>query len=76
MLNTKGIIIRYIICLSCFFISGTQIITGWPATICGILGTIELATALLHYSPLNDLIDKLVGVMADNLTSTAKGAQY
>ncbi len=56
MLDLKGVIIRYAICLCCFLLSGTGTITGWPATICGVLGTIELATALLRYSPLCEVL--------------------
>jgi len=56
MLSKKGVIIRCIICLSCFLLSGTGTITGWMATICGVFGTIELACALLRYSPLCELL--------------------
>ncbi len=54
MLSKNGIIIRFISVFCLFFISGTGILTGWAAGICGILGTIELATALMGYSPLVD----------------------
>lgn len=72
MINAKGVIIRYIICAVCFLISGTQIVTGWQGTICGVLGTVELATALLHYSPLHELKEKLISSFTDNFTNTAK----
>lgn len=57
MLNRDGVIARYIFAFCFFFLSGTELITGWPATICGVLGTIEIASALLWYSPLYELID-------------------
>lgn len=56
MLSKKEVKIRYLICLVLFFLSGTKIITGWPAAICGVVGTMELATALLWYSPFNDIV--------------------
>lgn len=59
MLSKQSVIIRYIICFSCFLLSGTEAITGWPATICGVVGTIELATALLQYSPLYEWLVSL-----------------
>jgi len=59
MLSKEGVIIRYMICLGCFLLSGTETITGWPATICGVVGTIELATALLQYSPWTELMSSL-----------------
>lgn len=55
MLSKNGVIVRYLICLGLFFLSGSQIITGSLGTLCGVIGTIELATALLQYSPVNDL---------------------
>ncbi len=56
MLSSKSVIIRYAICLCCFLLSGSGTITGWPATICGVIGTIELGTALLQYSPLCEIL--------------------
>lgn len=55
MLTRDGVIARYILAFCFFFLSGTELVTGWPATICGVLGTIEITTALLHYSPLYEL---------------------
>jgi hypothetical protein len=55
MLTKDGIIARYILAFCFFFLSGSQLITGWPATISGVMGCIELATALLRYSPLYEL---------------------
>ncbi len=59
MLSRDGVIARYIFAFCFFFLSGSQLITGWPATISGVLGTVELATALLWYSPLGELGDFL-----------------
>ncbi|MEN6463335.1 MAG: YgaP-like transmembrane domain [Syntrophomonas sp.] len=56
MLSRKGVIIRYILCLCFYLLSGTGLVTGWLAAISGVLGTIELATALLRYSPVYDLM--------------------
>lgn len=53
-MTRDGVVARYILALCFFTASGTQLVTGWVAGICGILGTIELATALLRYSPLVD----------------------
>lgn len=55
MLSRDGVIARYILAFCFFFLSGSQLITGWPATISGVMGCIELATALLRYSPLYEL---------------------
>ncbi len=55
MLSRNGVITRYIVCLACFILSGSGLVTGWMGAICGTVGTIELATALLRYSPLGDL---------------------
>jgi len=59
MLSRDGIWARTIFAVCFFFLSGSQLVTGWPATVSGILGTMELATALLHYSPLVELIQIL-----------------
>jgi hypothetical protein len=59
MLSRDGVIARYILAFCFFLLSGAELVTGWPATICGVLGTVELGTALLRYSPLNELIDIL-----------------
>ena len=59
MLSRDGVIARYIFAFCFFFFSGSELITGWPATISGVLGTIEFATAVLWYSPLYDLADYL-----------------
>lgn len=57
MLSKKSVIIRYAIFLGCFLLSGTETVTGWTATICGVLGTIQLACALLRYSPMVELLN-------------------
>jgi len=56
LLSRDGVIARYIFAFCFFFLSGTELITGWPATICGVMGTIELTSAVLWYSPLHELI--------------------
>jgi len=61
LLTKDGVIARYIFAFCFFFLSGTEMITGWPATISGVLGTVEFATALLWFSPLYELIDYLQG---------------
>jgi len=57
LLSKDGVMARYIFAFCFFFLSGTELITGWPATVSGVLGTIEFASALLWYSPLNELVD-------------------
>ncbi|CFX53329.1 Protein of unknown function DUF2892 [Syntrophomonas zehnderi OL-4] len=52
MLGSDGVWARIIFAFCFFLLSGSQMVTGWPATVCGILGTMELATGLLRYSPL------------------------
>lgn len=56
MLTKDGVWTRYILALCFYILSGSSMITGWPATICGILGAIELATGLYKYSPLVQLL--------------------
>jgi hypothetical protein len=55
LLTRDGVIARYILALCFFFASGSGLATGWPATLCGVMGTIQLASALLRYSPGLDL---------------------
>ncbi len=57
MLSKDGVIAHYVLAFCFFFLSGTKLITGWPATISGVLGTIEIASAILWYSPLNELVN-------------------
>ncbi len=54
MLPRDGVIARYILAF-CFFLIGSQMTTAWAAAICAILGCVELATALLRYSPLYEI---------------------
>ncbi|MBO8159598.1 YgaP-like transmembrane domain [Thermosyntropha sp.] len=51
MLTRDGVIARYIFAFCFFFASGSGMVTGWIAAFCGIMGTVELATALMQYSP-------------------------
>lgn len=57
MLSKDGIIARYIFSFCFFFTSGTEMVTGYMAAFFGIMGVIELATALLAYSPLYEAYD-------------------
>lgn len=57
MLSRDGVIARFILAFCFFFLSGTEILTGGLATLSGVLGTVELATALLRYSPLQEVIE-------------------
>lgn len=57
MLSRDGAIARFILAVCFFFAPGASLVTGWPATMCGVLGTVELAAAILRYSPLMELID-------------------
>lgn len=61
MLTRDGMIARYIFAFCLFFLSGTEMVTGWPATGCGVAGTIELATALNRWSPLVEAVRYLIG---------------
>lgn len=57
MLSKDGVIARYILAFCFFFLSGSEMVTGWWATASGILGTVEITTALMKYSPLYELHD-------------------
>lgn len=59
MLTRNGIILHYVCCFCFYFLSGTQILTGWMAGISGVLGTIALASALLGYSPCAELLSSV-----------------
>ena len=61
MLSKKSVIIRYAIFLVCFLLSGTETLPVGPQP-CGVFGTIELASALLRYSPLVELLSMSVKV--------------
>lgn len=56
MLNQDGIKARYIFALCFFLASGSGMVGGLPATLCGIMGCIELSSALLGFSPLHALV--------------------
>ena len=68
MLSRDGVIARYIFAF-CFFLCGSQMVTGWSSAVCAILGCVELATALLRYSPLYEIID----IYKEALSDIAKG---
>jgi hypothetical protein len=57
LLSRDGVIAHYILAFCLFFLSGMQLVAGWSATICGVLGTMEFASAVLWYSPVNELRD-------------------
>lgn len=55
MLTRDGVIARYILAFSFFFLSGSGMITGTLAMISGVLAIVELGTAILKYSPIYEL---------------------
>ncbi len=55
MLNRNAVITRYILSLFFFSLSAAGILTGWSAAVSAVLGTIELTTALMRYSPLLEI---------------------
>ncbi|MBC7075720.1 MAG: hypothetical protein H5T98_06585 [Syntrophomonadaceae bacterium] len=57
MLTKDGIAARFILSFCFFFLSGSELVTGGTAAVSGVLGTVELATALLGYSPLYEFYD-------------------
>lgn len=57
MLSRDGVIARFIFAFCFFFLPGSEMISGWPATVCGLLGSIELASGVLGYSPLVELFN-------------------
>lgn len=59
MLSKDGVRTRYFLAFCLFFLSGSQMLTGTAGAMSGILGTVELGTALLRYSPLCELYDLL-----------------
>lgn len=60
MLTKDGVTARYILAFCFFFLSGSEMVTGIAGMVCGILGTVELTTALLRYSPLYELYDYII----------------
>ena len=71
MLSRDGVIARFIFAFCFYFLSGTQMVTGWLATICGVLGTVVLTSALLRYSPLVEFLS----IRAEKKSSTEIGGQ-
>ncbi len=59
MLTKDGVWARIIFALCFFILSGSRMVTGWPATLCGILGAVELATGVYRNSPLVQLFQNL-----------------
>jgi len=59
LLSLKSVFIRYLISGILLSLSGTGTITGAAATLCGVIGTMELATALLRYSPVVDILESI-----------------
>lgn len=57
MLTNREALLRLVVAIGLFLLSGTETVTGSAAMVCGILGTMELATALLRYSPLMELLN-------------------
>lgn len=57
MLSKDAVITRYVFSFCFFFASGIGLLSGIWATLSSILATVELATALLRYSPLLELYD-------------------
>ncbi len=70
MLSSDGAWARFIFALCFFLLSGSEMITGGLATLSGVAGTIELATALLRYSPLQELFQFLTEQYAQQSGST------
>lgn len=56
MLSRDGVIARFIFVFCFYFVSCTGMVRGGIATICGILGTVFLASVLLRYSPLVEFL--------------------
>lgn len=58
MLCKDGITARYILAFCFFLVSAAELVSGTVAMICGILGVVELSTALLKFSPIIELFKK------------------
>ena len=71
MLSRDGVIARFIFAFCFYFLSGTQMVTGGLATVCGVLGTVALTSALLHYSPLVEFLF----IRAEKKSKEAMGIQ-
>lgn len=72
MLTKDGVIARLIFTFCLFYLSGTQILIGIPAAICGVMGTALLVSALLMYSPLYELYDIIMAKRAASKTVATK----
>lgn len=59
MLNRQERLFRLLVALVLYVGSATEIVTGTMAVLGGVLGTVELATALMAYSPLIEIIDNI-----------------
>lgn len=71
MLSRDAVIARFILAFCFFFLSGTEILTGGLATLSGVLGTVELATALLRYSPLQEVFELARDKVSNKVANTA-----
>lgn len=66
MLSKREVLLRSIVALLLFLLPGIQVVNGSTATVCGIIGTIEFASAILHYSPIVELLDKVQAAIRTN----------
>ncbi len=57
MITKDGVIARFIFTFCLFYLSGSQILTGWAGATCGIIGTAFLVSALMQYSPIYELYE-------------------
>lgn len=71
MLSRDGVIARFILAFCCFFLSGTEILTGGLATLSGVIGVVELATALLRYSPLVEVYEMARAKIDTNISKAS-----
>ncbi len=60
MVTKDGVIARFILTFCLFYLSGSQILTGWAGATCGIVGTAFLVSALMRYSPIYELYDIII----------------
>lgn len=61
MLSRDGVIARFVFAACFYFLSGSQMIDGWLATVSGLFGSVEMACGLLRYSPLAEFIENRQG---------------
>ncbi len=69
MLTRDGVIGRLILAVSFFFAPASGLVSGWLAAICGIMGIIQVGSAVLRYSPLKDLWQHYEAVWASRKAS-------